>query len=255
MAELEFKYLNEIDISDSLTDSAHVIVEDGGNIRRAPMNQLVTGGGVSSWNDLEDKPFYEEGSFEEILPETELTIIDYYGTKMAMVTVDHTKMVADKVYTMIWDGVEYVAPSFLVATETPDGTVDLVCIGNPVYGNGEDNGIPFIGQTSYSDGVVTDEFYIVTTSQEEAHTLSISVSSTTIHTLDEKFLPDTIARVADIPEVNYPVTSVNGMTGDVVIEASSGLPEVTAENNGAFLRVVDGAWAIVNLTDVSVEGA
>ena len=60
MAELEFKYLNEIEISDSLTDAAHVIVEDGGNIRRAPMNQLVTGGGVSSWNDLTDKPFYEE---------------------------------------------------------------------------------------------------------------------------------------------------------------------------------------------------
>lgn len=38
----------------------------------------------------------------------------------------------------------------------------------------------------------------------------------TIKTLDEKFIPDTISRTADIPEV--PVTSVNGMTGDIIIE-------------------------------------
>ena len=42
----------------------------------------------------------------------------------------------------------------------------------------------------------------------------------TIKQLDEKFIPNTIARVADIPVV--PVTSVNGMTGDVVIEVSGG---------------------------------
>lgn len=39
---------------------------------------------------------------------------------------------------------------------------------------------------------------------------------TTVKTLDETFIPNTIARTSDIPEV--PVTSVNGMTGDVVVE-------------------------------------
>lgn len=33
------------------------------------------------------------------------------------------------------------------------------------------------------------------------------------------------------------------------------LPAVTADSNGAFLRVVDGAWAAEMLTDVSKEGA
>lgn len=33
------------------------------------------------------------------------------------------------------------------------------------------------------------------------------------------------------------------------------LPPVSSDNNGAFLRVVDGAYMLVNLTDVSVEGA
>jgi hypothetical protein len=32
-------------------------------------------------------------------------------------------------------------------------------------------------------------------------------------------------------------------------------PAVTTESNGAFLRVVNGSWAAVQLTDVSVEGA
>ena len=38
----------------------------------------------------------------------------------------------------------------------------------------------------------------------------------------------------------YPVTSVNGKTGDVAISA---LPIVTTADNGKFLRVVNGAWA------------
>lgn len=47
------------------------------------------------------------------------------------------------------------------------------------------------------------------------------------HQLDERFIPDTIARVSDIPafpeipEINYPVTSVNGQTGDIVIDIPS----------------------------------
>lgn len=42
------------------------------------------------------------------------------------------------------------------------------------------------------------------------------VSEETVVTLPEKYIPETIARTKDIPEV--PVTSVNGQTGDVVID-------------------------------------
>ena len=54
--------------------------------------------------------------------------------------------------------------------------------------------------------------------------MSLTYGSTTIKTLDEKFIPETIARVSDIPPIpSIPVTSVNGMTGDVQIE----IPEIT----------------------------
>lgn len=42
----------------------------------------------------------------------------------------------------------------------------------------------------------------------------------------------------------YPVTSVNGSTGDVTISV---LPTPTASDNGKFITVVDGAYALANL--------
>lgn len=46
----------------------------------------------------------------------------------------------------------------------------------------------------------------------------------------------------------YPVTSVNGHTGAVTISA---LPTVTTTDNGKFLRVVDGAWAAVEIANAN----
>ena len=46
----------------------------------------------------------------------------------------------------------------------------------------------------------------------------------------------------------YPVTSVNGKTGDVTV---SEVPSVTASDNGKFLRVVNGAWAAVLISDAN----
>jgi hypothetical protein len=39
---------------------------------------------------------------------------------------------------------------------------------------------------------------------------------------------------------------------ETVENIPSGLPEVTADNNGAFLRVVDGTWAVATIP--SAEG-
>ena len=46
----------------------------------------------------------------------------------------------------------------------------------------------------------------------------------------------------------YPVTSVNGKTGDVTIGE---VPSVTTSDNGKFLRVVNGAWAAVEIANAN----
>ena len=44
------------------------------------------------------------------------------------------------------------------------------------------------------------------------------------------------------------VTSVNGQTGAVTIHE---VPTVTASDNGKFLRVVNGAWAVAEVDNAS----
>lgn len=46
----------------------------------------------------------------------------------------------------------------------------------------------------------------------------------------------------------YPVTSVNGHTGAITIRE---VPDVTAADNGKFLRVVNGAWAAATVDNAN----
>ena len=46
----------------------------------------------------------------------------------------------------------------------------------------------------------------------------------------------------------YPVTSVNGHTGAITIRE---VPAVTTADNGKFLRVVNGAWVAVSISDAN----
>ena len=46
----------------------------------------------------------------------------------------------------------------------------------------------------------------------------------------------------------YPVTSVNGKTGAVTVHE---VPAITTADNGKFLRVVNGAWAVAEVDNAS----
>ena len=61
----------------------------------------------------------------------------------------------------------------------------------------------------------------------------------------------TVEAAGGIPDYvanNAPVVSVNGKTGDVTIGE---VPSVTASDNGKFLRVVNGAWVAVSISDAN----
>ena len=67
---IEFKKLSDVEQIEAASDNATVIVEDGGDIKRIAKRNL---GGVTSWNDLTDKPFYAETKVVEILPEQSIS--------------------------------------------------------------------------------------------------------------------------------------------------------------------------------------
>ena len=60
----------------------------------------------------------------------------------------------------------------------------------------------------------------------------------------EKFIGDG-SKLTNIP---YPVKSVNGETGAVTVRE---VPAVTTADNGKFLRVVNGAWAAVEIANAN----
>lgn len=130
-------------------------------------------------------------------------------------------MIGDEVFTATCGGSETV------------GSYQYSWIGNPnlsglfvgMYIPSTDDDYLFItGYTSsLSNGKKYEYYYMwfYTTRDVTRLKLNLKYTDTYVKTLDEKFIPTSIARISDIPEVNYPVTSVNGMTGDIIIETSS----------------------------------
>ena len=61
----------------------------------------------------------------------------------------------------------------------------------------------------------------------------------------------TVEQAGGIPDYvanNAPVVSVNGKTGAVTVRE---VPAVTTSDNGKFLRVVNGAWAVAEVDNAS----
>lgn len=132
---------------------------------------------VTSWNDLEDKPFYkiegetvlvEEQSFEAEFDQDE-------GLSFVVINTDFI-LAEGKEYTVLFDGTEY----------------NLTCF--------DDEGYPTIGSpygdfSEYSFCIYSEEdniLNIATKSTEPSHTFSLVGDSSKIVTLDEKYIPDTI---------------------------------------------------------------
>ena len=145
------------------------------------------------------------------------------------------------------------------ASEYSIPTFDLVAIGLPV--------VPMDGTMVNAEADTTDimdaldkgAIKIIAAFGMGVSTVTAEVVMTAIH-----------VGATGVYTCSYPfVAGVMQMTFNLVvrgdrIEASftdlsgggaSGLPEVTTEDEGKFLRVVNGAWSAVSLTDVSTEGA
>jgi hypothetical protein len=152
------------------------------------VNKLIGGsggGGVSSWNDLRDKPFYVEHSFAEFLPETQ-AIGD--GSELSIINAINGVQVGDT-YTVKYNGVPYDCTAYEFVME---GT-SFVALGDVSQlgltgGNGEPFAMMIIPPDLVSAFGVGAS--VLPLDGATSATIAIYGDCETVHKLDAKYLPE-----------------------------------------------------------------
>lgn len=142
-----------------------------------------------SWNDLEDKPFYEHTEEKTILPTTSCNAFycgKHYGCDVNSEDGLNSFLEEGKVYKVVFDGVEYV--------RTAEVVNNIVVLGNKKYSyniifgsnTNEDTGEPFF-IANYDNGSLGLKIRV---EYEESFAISISSEDLVLKQLDEKYIPD-----------------------------------------------------------------
>lgn len=199
--------------------------------------------GASSWNDLTDKPFGENGDGSVTqLDNKYLSILDRPGETDVISEQDvafaYTEEAIDypayfgqvgsgitmeegKTYFVQWDGEVHT----LVCRYT-DALIGTVCsLGNLglIFEAFENTGEDFV-LMSIDIGAAT-AFY--TSDSAASHRVRVYYASDTGYKVKKEYLPEE-----------------SGL---------SGLPAVTADDNGKIIQVADGKWEVVALADSAVK--
>ncbi len=134
-----------------------------------------TSGGATSWNDLTDKPFYEEVQVGTIIENQTVEIVDGYASIYGANAV----IEVGKTYTIVFDGETYECIAWVLDM---DG-MSVISIGNGelggVDGIGED--VPFVICTVGTSA----EIYAT----DGTHTVEVTGMAAMVHAIDSKFLP------------------------------------------------------------------
>ena len=171
-----------------------------------------------SWNDLIDKPFGEAE-------------VNYFT-----VTINSNEMASSNIniYDLpLSEGINTYNCIIADNNNNNLGTAIMTVTGRP-YASGNRLGLDVnIKHNEFElDGYCSmDEQWLVDLNilqnpgfgigyQMYVYSEDLNITKDKTISMDEKYIPDTIARTSDIPEV--PVKSVNGMTGDVVIDIPKG---------------------------------
>lgn len=213
-----------------------------------PQKLAPGGGGVTSWNDLTDKPFSDEKVYYEWNRNTEYTekAPVYAGTEVHHYVVklsDDTPtpdFFIGKYARMVWEGQE---------GDPEPITEEFLVIGSNCYLVAEFIAVALDTVTEFEIGgtsaTLTKGVWCMDLSDSPIESLKIIDPATPI---PETLIPDTIARVSQIPKIPESlVQSVNGTkpdeNGNVNVECSS----VTAE--GTFLNLGYDSANIINRYD------
>lgn len=184
-------------------------------------NVAVEFEGVTSWNDLTDKPFQYETVYYEWDEDTEYETIVPVGTEGDNVIVSSYAKISDDVPSK-----DFLIGKYLEITQRSSGeTASLQITSNLIE---EDEGayqvalwLVFVTADSYDMGAanpLTRGVWCVHGAEDNPMTLSaLSIYDPAVQ-LDESVIPDTIARVEDIPSTFYATVVYNpdtsGATSD-----------------------------------------
>ena len=168
------------------------------------------------WVNEEDIAIYEDVSID----------LDENG-EGGLIRQPKTEFIPGVTYNVVWDGTEYEATC--TATSANDPFYKYYLGVENVFS------MQFLQDSLIAqlNGIVA---MVGSTATGEAKTILFSATEPvgTVHKLDEKFLPDTIAKTS---EINYPVDSVNGKTGAVVLSFS----DVGADASGSAASALSSA--------------
>ena len=177
-------------LESAVTSVNNVEPDENGNVEIE-----IPEGFSGSWNDLTDKPFGEETGLIALMGKTTFaddSFNDFYvdGTKYNTESGIEATLVEGDTYVVEYNGVEYTCVAVKVTWPT-----SAICLGNTYLAGPEfnvDTGEPFCVLNKNG----TLQFYFTTS---DSYTISVYALSETIKTLDEAYIPSTIARTSDIP--------------------------------------------------------
>lgn len=186
---------------------------------------------------INNRTHWTEQIIENIIPETTVTFgaatKPGYDTGTATGSATQIYPEYGEVFDVEWNGTNY---HLEVGSYTKTGGSSGHGIGNTGMFGGSQKSYPFlIGFLTEAEAAAAGYTYMVWVNDgSTSATFSVSgITGEEVHQLDQKFIPDTIARVEDINtainNITHPITSINGQTGDVVLTASDvgALPDTT----------------------------
>lgn len=158
-------------------------------------NQGSGSGGVSSWNDLTDKPFYEEEGMVALFEEQEVTdfqIHSVYQLPFKAFTPSPFLLIPGETYQVKWKGLTWTCTA-IDGNEVIPGAAG---IGNGYLFGQPDTGEPFAIVTF----ATTNELGICPLDSSASVTVGIFQEGLVVTPMDAKFLPmDAIdARIEEI---------------------------------------------------------
>ena len=192
-----FKKIADLELLNVKPDGASVVIEAEGAVKRLQADKV----GVTSWNDLKDKPFGEEKAFEPIVWDGDISNPNY-----------NADMKACKVSDVPLTKEELVGAKITVRSSDRGG--------NPIYTTGtieaddvsENGGVIAIAKNLTSEigetciaiaaSVLTETMGLAPGvyfgHSNGFYSVTVALDAETIKPLDAKYLPDNVATKADI---------------------------------------------------------